>query len=309
MDKNEAVSVKFIVVAEEQHGQRLDNFLITKLKGLPKSRLYKALRKGEVRVNKKRIGPDYRLQTGDSVRIPPFRLAPEASPKKPNDKMLKLIQDRIIFEDNDLIILNKPAGIAVHGGSGVSIGIIEAIRALRPYLKFVELVHRLDRDTSGCLVLAKKSSILKEVHELLRLREVSKTYLMLVSGRCQFDERRVDVSLRKNVLKSGERIVVVDEVEGKEAITKFKKLKEFNNMTLLEAKPITGRTHQIRVHAAYLGHPILGDEKYGQGVDKALNIKQLCLHSASIVFNLASKNTEVGVCALLMEKWSRWLKS
>jgi 23S rRNA pseudouridine955/2504/2580 synthase len=225
--------------------------------------------------------------------------------------MAERITQSIIFEDADFIILNKPAGLAVHGGSGISLGVIEALRQLRPKQKFLELVHRLDRDTSGCLLIAKKSSLLKEVHQLLLEREVQKTYLLLVAGQCQFSDQTITAPLRKNTLKSGERLVVVDP-EGKPAKTVFRCIQHFNGMTLLEAKPVTGRTHQIRVHAAYMGHPILGDEKYGSGEGnkslRQLGIKQLCLHSLSLSFYLKSKQYSIGVCALLREPWLNLIK-
>lgn len=310
MDKS--IAIKFLVVDDDHHQQRIDNYLFTQLKGLPKSRIYKALRKGEIRVNKKRTKPDYKLQAGDTIRLPPLRIASnEDKQTTPGDRISSLIQKHIMYEDNDFIILNKPVGIAVHGGSGISFGVIEVLRALNPRNKFLELVHRLDRDTSGCLLIAKKSSLLKEVHALLTSRQVEKTYLLLVDGACDFSEKTVNVPLQKNILKSGERIVVVSE-EGKPSKTIFTRIKVLGKMTLLEAKPVTGRTHQIRVHAQYLGHPILGDDKYGDEEAnkrlKLLGIHQLCLHSSSISFYLSSKERNVGVCALLKEPWAKLLK-
>lgn len=307
MDKQNAVKVSFLTIDDSQHGQRIDNFLFTKLKGVPKSRIYKAIRKGEIRVNKKRIKPEYKLQERDQIRLPPLRVAtPQAEQTFASQKLAQKITDNIIFEDNDFIVLNKPAGIAVHGGSGVSFGVIEALRQVRPKQKFMELVHRLDRETSGCLLIAKKSSLLREVHALLLAREVQKSYLLLVSGRCNFDETEVAVPLKKNILKSGERIVVVA-TDGKPSKTIFRVIKRLDNMTLLEAKPITGRTHQIRVHASHLGHPILGDEKYGnEEANKRLRqqgYQQLCLHSSLLAFYLQSKQQWLGVCALLREPW------
>lgn len=299
--------VRMLTVDEDYEGQRVDNFLFTRLKGVPKSRVYKALRKGEVRVNKKRISPEYKLKSGDVIRLPPLRIAqPEGEQAFASKKMVEKITDTILYEDHDFIILNKPAGMAVHGGSGISLGVIEAMRQARPKQKYLELAHRLDRETSGCLLIAKKSSALREVHALLLAREVDKAYWLLVAGRCDFQQETVDIPLTKNILKSGERIVIPDS-NGKPSKTRFKVIKRWPTMTLLEAKPITGRTHQIRVHAKYLGYPILGDEKYGdEAANKSFRAKgyhQLCLHSAQLSFYLKSKKQWVGVCALLREPW------
>lgn len=312
MEKHISNKVQVIAVDESHEGQRIDNFLFTRLKGVPKSRIYKALRKGEVRVNKKRAKPEYKLSAGDQIRLPPLRVAaPTAVQGFASQKMGQKIERQIILEDHDFIIINKPAGLAVHGGSGVSLGVIEALRHARPKQKFLELVHRLDRETSGCLLIAKKSSALKEVHRLLLERQVEKRYLLLVAGHCEFEEQVVDVPLKKNILKSGERIVIPDS-EGKPAKTVFRRLKYIDDMTLLEAKPITGRTHQIRVHARYLGFPIMGDGKYGADeANKKLKQKgyhQLCLHSSMLAFYLETKKYPVGVCALLLEPWAKLIK-
>lgn len=301
----------FLTVDQDHHAQRIDNYLFTQLKGVPKSRIYKALRKGEVRVNKKRVKADYKLQCGDCLRLPPLRVSTSPEPMPVGSKLIALIESCIIYEDNDLIILNKPSGIAVHGGSGISFGIIEIVRACRPKGKFLELVHRLDRDTSGCLLIAKKSSLLKELHVLLANRQVQKTYLLLAAGCCSFKQQTVDVPLQKNTLKSGERIVVVDP-EGKPSKTLFITLFRHAHMTLLLAKPITGRTHQIRVHAAKMGHPIIGDAKYGDEMAnkkaKDLGINQLCLHSASIEFQSSINEKHIAVCAVLREDWKKVLQ-
>jgi 23S rRNA pseudouridine955/2504/2580 synthase len=312
MEKPSSSNVQVICVDESHEGQRIDNFLFTRLKGVPKSRIYKAIRKGEVRVNKKRVKPEYKLSIGDQIRLPPLRVAAPAVVKGfASQRMGQKIEQRIIFEDPDFIIINKPAGMAVHGGSGISLGVIEALRQARSKQKFLELVHRLDRETSGCLLIAKKSSALKEVHKLLLERSVEKRYLLLVAGHCDFQEQVVDVALKKNVLKSGERIVLPDS-EGKSAKTIFRRIKYINDMTLLEAKPITGRTHQIRVHARYLGFPILGDDKYGDDAAnkkfKARGYHQLCLHSSSLAFYLEAKKQGVGVCALLLEPWAKLVR-
>jgi 23S rRNA pseudouridine955/2504/2580 synthase len=309
MEKKISNPVRSLVVNEDHHDQRIDNYLFSKLKDLPKSRIYRALRKGEVRVNKKRINPDYRLKNKDVIRLPPFKLASDHkwSPAA-GHRITELIKKSILLENNDFIILNKPAGIAVHGGSGIKFGVIEVLRSIYLKAKFLELVHRLDKETSGCLLIAKKSSVLKEIHALLTARRVKKTYLLYVAGRCNFNEKIVDTPLQKDRLKSGERIVL-ENPSGKPAKTIFRCIKHIGEGTLLEASPITGRTHQIRVHAASLGHPILGDEKYGDKEAnkalKSLGIHQLCLHASSIEFYLRTSEQEIGVCALLREPWSK----
>ncbi len=287
------------VVEEDFHGQRIDNFLFTRLKGVPKSRIYRALRNGEFRVNKKRVEANYRLQANDLVRIPPLRVATRTESLPPAQGLLQQFEQAVIYEDKDIIILNKPAGVAVHGGSGINFGVIEAFRHARPKLKFLELVHRLDRDTTGCLILSKKAGVLKELQQLLVEKLMDKQYLALLAGRWQGGERRVNAPLLKNTLSSGERIVRVD-MQGKAAETLFKPLKIFGNATLVMVKPQTGRTHQIRVHAASLGHPILGDEKYGdRQASKTLGVKKLLLHAASLEFNITSTKQHIAICACL----------
>lgn len=285
------------VVRDIDDGQRLDNFLIKILKGVPKSHVYRIVRKGEVRVNSKRVKPDYRLQEGDILRIPPVRLT-EKVEHKPSPTWVKTLEKRIIYEDPDLLILNKPAGLAVHGGSGINMGVIEIMRAARPKAKFLELAHRLDRDTSGCLILAKKPSILKELHALLREDGMEKRYLALVKGHWPKRVTRVDAALQKNQLRSGERIVRVD-ASGKLALTEFKIVERFGEATLVEATLRTGRTHQIRVHTAHQGHPIAGDDKYG---DKEFNQwwyshgkKRLFLHAKSVKFKLSPERQLIAV--------------
>jgi 23S rRNA pseudouridine955/2504/2580 synthase len=284
-------TIQHLTVTADHGGQRLDNYLLSRLKGLPKSRLYRIIRKGELRVNKKRVKPDYRLQEGDIIRIPPLRLAPPSEKKIPSQKLSDLIEKAIIFEDKNFLAINKPSGIAVHGGSGIQLGVIEALRALRPQQKYLELVHRLDRDTSGCLLVAKKSSILKELHELLRMGAIKKIYLALVEGHWPKSLKKIDVPLDKNQLQSGERIVRVD-TRGKNCLTQFHPVHYFPDTTLVEAMPITGRTHQIRVHAQYAKHPIIGDEKYGnKAINKkmrGLSCKRLFLHASELTFTLPS---------------------
>ncbi|CAK0760510.1 23S rRNA pseudouridine(955/2504/2580) synthase [Gammaproteobacteria bacterium] len=283
------LSVYRLEITPDQAGQRIDNFLTTHLKGVPRSHLYRLFRKGEVRVNKGRIGPEYRLQAGDTVRIPPVRQGVTEEPTRPGASTLELVQGRIIHEDSGLLVLNKPAGLAVHGGSGLRFGAIEVLRALRPDAPCLELVHRLDRDTSGLLMVAKRRSVLRRLHALLRTGGVEKRYLALVQGVWSGGARNIDAPLLKNHLQSGERIVRVD-VTGKAAETRFIPLSGSSSrgglapvVSLLEARPITGRTHQIRVHAAHAGHPVAGDEKYGDPdfnrVARGWGLHRLFLHA------------------------------
>ncbi|AYH48678.1 MULTISPECIES: 23S rRNA pseudouridine(955/2504/2580) synthase RluC [Dickeya] len=286
--KTENPTVQFLTVSSEEAGQRIDNFLRTRLKGVPKSMIYRILRKGEVRVNKKRIKPEYKLLDGDEVRIPPVRQSEREEPavSASLDKVSALA-DCILYEDDYLLLLNKPSGTAVHGGSGLSFGVIEALRALRPEARFLELVHRLDRDTSGVLLVAKKRSALRALHEQLRSKGMQKDYLALVRGQWQSHCKAVQAPLLKNVLQSGERIVRVNS-EGKPSETLFKVEERFDCATLVRASPITGRTHQIRVHTQYAGHPIAFDDRYGdREFDVQLadtGLKRLFLHAQALRF-------------------------
>jgi len=280
-------SVRILEVAQEYSGQRLDNFLQRELKGVPKTRLYRALRKGEIRVNKGRVKADYRVVTGDQVRIPPLRVAERDELQAVPGRWADLLEQRLIYEDAGLWVLNKPSGLAVHGGSGLSFGLIECLRLLRPEERYLELVHRLDRDTSGCLMIARKPAVLKELHRQLRDDVVHKTYLALVGGKWSARRTFVEAPLQKNTLKSGERIVRVEQA-GKAARTNFRVVERFADSTLVEAMPVTGRTHQIRVHALHAGHPLLGDDKYGnREADQAARergLKRLFLHASGLEF-------------------------
>ena len=285
--QNVSPAVQLVEISEENSEQRLDNFLISMLKGVPKSKIYRIVRKGEVRVNKGRVDAKYRLQEGDIVRIPPVRVAePQTEAFVPQTLRQSLERD-ILYEDDVLLVLNKPPGFAVHGGSGLDSAIIEGLRLLRPASRFLELVHRLDRDTSGCLLIAKKRSALRKLHELFRGEGIQKTYLALLVGQWALKRMVVNAPLQKNVGKGGDRMVVVNRT-GKEAETLFTRIKLLPDATLVEASPKTGRTHQIRVHAAWLGHPIIGDERYGdfeinRGFKKK-GFKRLYLHAYKLEF-------------------------
>ena len=287
--------VQYLTVDENAEGQRIDNFLMARLKGVPKSWVYRVLRKGEVRVNKGRAKPTRKLEIGDEVRVPPVRRSDDKA-LTPGAGMQQAITDNILYEDDLLLIVNKPSGMAVHGGSGVSHGVIEALRAARPKAKYLELAHRLDRDTSGCLMLAKKRSALKELQRLQVTNQVDKRYQALLDGRWRKGKQTVDVPLQKNTLKSGERMVRVDP-EGKKAITHFTVLQHFSSSTLVEAKLETGRTHQIRVHAQYAGTPIVGDKKYEAPEALAYwneqGAKRLFLHAWRLSFPWEGKRFQI----------------
>ena len=288
MNENTKPQVQFITVDSEDEGQRIDNFLVKTLKGVPKSMIYRLLRKGEIRVNKKRKKPEYKLVDEDILRIAPIRVSEKSNTVSTQLNVVANLEKQILFEDDRLIVINKPSGMAVHGGSGVSFGLIEALRALRPDARMLELVHRLDRDTSGCLIIAKKRSALRHIHEQLRDKKVQKFYFALVKGRWSDKLTRVNDSLRKNDLKSGERVVLVDNINGKSSETRFKVLQRFQQATLVRAFPVTGRTHQIRVHCQIKGHSIACDAKYGHNEFdsemKCMGLKRLFLHAASIEF-------------------------
>ena len=295
MAANEQVStgVRLVRVPEDRDGQRLDNFLLLQLKGAPRSLVYKLVRSGQVRINGKRAKADSRLSGGDEVRIPPVRLAEAGEVRTPPKGMLERLAASIVFEDKALLAINKPSGIATHGGSGISFGVIEALRAMRPG-EPLELVHRLDRDTSGVLVLAKKRSALLELQALMRAGEddegPSKRYLALLVGRVPNGTLTVDAPLQKSVLQGGERMVRGD-ASGKPSVSHVKVLERRGGHSFCEVRIETGRTHQIRVHAAHLGHPVAGDEKYGdREANKRLaeqaGLRRLFLHAASIEFAL-----------------------
>ena len=283
-------AVSWLTVGDDAEGQRIDNFLVRTLKGVPKSHIYRILRSGEVRVNKGRVGPDVRLAIGDVVRVPPVRTAaPERLAKR---AVARRFAPAILHEDDALIAVDKPAGLAVHGGSGIALGMIEQLRAARPDARFLELVHRLDRDTSGVLLVAKKRAALRALHATLREGQADKRYLVLAKGRWRDAKRRVELPLAKFVTGGGEREVRVERSGGRMARTVFYRRRVWANaappVSLLEAELVTGRTHQIRVHLTHLGFPLAGDDKYGDFAwNKALakqGLKRMFLHSCALRF-------------------------
>ena len=310
-----ALTATHIEVSDAESGQRLDNFLLRKLSGVPKTRIYRAIRKGEVRVDKGRAKPERKLSAGEVIRIPPIGSVEAPTKAEAPARWNQRIAQSLIYEDKGLIIVNKPTGLAVHGGSGIDFGLIETLRQQRLEQPYLELVHRLDRDTSGLVMIAKRASVLRELHDLLRNDGIDKRYLALVAGKWPSHLARVQAKLGKSALSSGERMVRVD-ASGKPSITDFRIVERLAGATLVEAKPITGRTHQIRVHAQHAGHPILGDVKYsddGQlAVAKDAGLRRLFLHAYSLRFELGGKTIEVraeldeelsGVCeSLSLEK-------
>jgi 23S rRNA pseudouridine955/2504/2580 synthase len=283
-------------VGEEGDAQRIDNYLTRLLKGVPKSHVYRILRSGEVRVNSRRVGPDHRLKSGDRVRVPPIRTAVRADAATVPRRAQARFAGRVLHEDEALLVIDKPAGLAVHGGSGISSGVIEQLRFERPQARFLELVHRLDRDTSGVLVLAKKRSALTELHRQLREGAAHKLYLALTRGRWNDAKRNVTLSLHKYVLASGERRVRVQD-DGQAARTIFRVKRAWADYSLVEAELKTGRTHQIRVHLAHLGHPIAGDDKYGDfDLNKSLareGLKRMFLHACKLTVRHPVSGAEV----------------
>ena len=281
--------VRHFEVSAAEAGQRLDNYVQRHLAGVPRSRVYRVIRKGEVRVNGRRAAPQLRLQPNDRIRIPPVRVhAPEAQPGRAPQALSEQIAHRIVFEDDRLLVLDKPAGLAVHGGSGVSFGVIEALRAARP-AETLELVHRLDRDTSGCLLVARQPGTLRALHALLREGGFDKRYLTLVKGRWQLGAKRIDIPLHTHTRVGGERTVRAA-ASGKPSVSEFRPVQFFGKTaTLMEVTLRTGRTHQIRVHAAHSGHPVAGDEKYGDAAFNAtlveLGLQRMFLHAHSVGFS------------------------
>ncbi len=303
--------VQLIEIGPRHHEQRLDNFLLSQLKGVPRSRIYKLLRSGQVRVNKGRKKADYRLKSGDTVRIPPVRMAEQDDSRAPQHLLDKVAQS-VIFEDEQILVLNKPAGLAVHSGSKLKFGVIEMLRQARPDDDMLELVHRLDRETSGCLVIAKTRQSLSQLHDHFRDEEgdLKKIYHAILCGRWQGGERIIDAPLLKNTLRGGERMVEVNP-EGKTARSLFTPLEYRDQLSLVEVRLYTGRTHQIRVHAQSIGHPVAGDPKYG---DEAFNqqlkqagFKRMYLHAQQLSFSLGQQKYDI--TAPLNPEWSQLLDS
>jgi 23S rRNA pseudouridine955/2504/2580 synthase len=306
-------SAYFLPITEEQAGQRLDNFLTRLLKSVPKTHVYRLIRTGAVRVNKGRKKPDYKLQAEDAVRIPPVHTATEKTkPVRLYQNVGQSLLDTVLYEDEYLLIINKPAGLAVHGGSGIQVGVIEALRQIHPRGEQLELVHRIDRETSGCLMIAKRRAALRGLHEQLRTgHQLQKKYRCLVQGQWP-GAHTLEYPLLKNTLQSGERIVRVD-ANGQASKTRFSLLKSYPNASLMEAQPITGRTHQIRVHAAHAKHPIAGDEKYGSPEFNKYMRKQglnrLFLHAHELQLTLPYNGKKLRVIAPLDSALTQFLKS
>jgi len=289
-------------VTADEAGQRIDNFLMRHFKTVPRSRVYRLLRKGEVRVNRKRVDAEYRIQENDEVRLPPVRIDAGDDPGRPSDSLLELLERAVIFQDRHLLVIDKPAGVAVHGGSGMSFGVIEALRASRPR-ETLELVHRLDRDTSGCLLVARDRATLTALHALIRNGGMHKTYMALVAGSWQLGTKRIDAPLATDNRQHGERHVRVAPA-GKDSVSVFKPLQFFGSLaTLMEVDIPTGRTHQIRVHASFAGHPLLGDDKYGDrdrnAELKQHGLKRTFLHAQSVAFEWPGSGVPFHVSAPL----------
>lgn len=309
------------IIGEDSNAQRIDNFLIKRLKGIPRSHIYQSLRSGQVRINGKRVKANYRLQKGDTVRIPPVRKAKSNSSNKMKMAEFRFTPFDVLFQDEALLVINKPAGMAVHGGSNISFGVIEQLRAQNPDWKFLELVHRLDRETSGALLLAKKRAVLVELHRQIRERKMEKRYLVLVKGKWHNPKQSVKLALNKYITTSGERRVTVamDEKEKKgkvEAHTVFTLQKSWQDFSLLEAELKTGRTHQIRVHLAHLGFPIVGDDKYGNYLlnkklnrrsGQGLNLKRMFLHACVTVVTHPMTGERLRIEAPLAKDLQRFL--
>ncbi|SFM77907.1 23S rRNA pseudouridine(955/2504/2580) synthase RluC [Marinobacter pelagius] len=304
--------VQWVTVDEDNDDQRVDNFLMSRLRGVPRSIIYRIVRKGEVRVNKGRVKPDTRLRAGDTVRIPPIVRKEKPEQVKPGSRVQGVMEAAVIFENEQMLVVNKPSGIAVHGGSGLSFGLIEVLRSARPDSRFLELVHRLDRDTSGLVMIAKKRSALRYLQDELRQKRVRKFYHALVAGSWPEGVGRVNEPLLRYEMPNGERRVRVDKA-GKESLTTFWCLERFQGYTLVEASPVTGRTHQIRVHSAWAGHPIAGDDKYMDEVSmkafRSIGGQRLMLHARALEFRLPGSDEPMRLEAPYDEAFERVLRT
>jgi 23S rRNA pseudouridine955/2504/2580 synthase len=302
-----AGKVSWIDVTEDEAGQRIDNYLLARLKGVPKSHVYRIVRSGEVRINSKRVEASQKVAAGDRIRVPPVRVAERDEPEVPPHYKMP-----VLFEDEWLLALDKPAGIAVHGGSGVAHGVIESLRSMRPEARFLELVHRLDRETSGILLVAKKRSALTALHEKLRARDMDKRYVAGVAGRFRNERQRVRAALAKRIAADGGKRVSVSE-DGQDAETVFHLIERRDQASLLEAELLTGRTHQIRVHLAHLEHPVLGDDKYGDfELNKSLRkkgLKRMFLHASRLSFEHPATGERVVIESALPRDLARFWES
>jgi 23S rRNA pseudouridine955/2504/2580 synthase len=295
------MGVQLLEVSSHSDEQRLDNFLMSRLKGLPKSHLYRLIRKGEIRVNKKRCKPDQRLATGDIVRVAPLRLLNADAPIAPGAGLVRRLTESVLYEDDYLMVLNKPSGLAVHGGSGIAAGLIEALRFMAGSDAYRELVHRLDKETSGCLLIAKTGRVLKDLQAELKVGNFEKKYLALVHGVWPQQVVKVDAPLLKHHPSDGESYSTINS-EGKPSITLFKIKSVFVGATLIEATLVTGRTHQIRVHTQSVGHPVIGDSRYTFNKPHTVNTSHhMCLHAASLKFRHPHTNVNIEISAPLPE--------
>ncbi|EGL53433.1 pseudouridylate synthase, 23S RNA-specific [Methylophaga aminisulfidivorans MP] len=309
--KPQSQKVQFIEISASQAGQRIDNFLLTLEKGVPKSRIYRAIRKGEVRVNKGRIKQTYKIEAGDVIRVPPLQVSEKTAPTEINESLQQQLLASIIFEDDAMLVLNKPSGLAVHAGTQIQVGVIEAFRLIKPELEFIELVHRLDRDTSGCLLIAKSRESLLNLQQQMLSDQIDKRYLTLLKGEMNSGEVYIEQPLQKNTVSSGERMVKVDP-EGKSAKTLFIKRQSYSIAQLSEVKLFTGRTHQIRVHSAWSGHPVAGDDKYGDREFnkqmKTFGLKRLFLHAWRLGIHHPITQEPLSLEAPLPEKLQQVIK-
>ncbi|MBK2267239.1 RluA family pseudouridine synthase [Francisella philomiragia] len=305
--------VQLIEVTDDVIEQRIDNFLISKFSRLPKSLIYRWIRKGELRVNKKRVKQTTRVRAGDIVRVPPFSLEENLEIAKVSKSHLDFLEQRILYETDDYIVVDKPSGMAVHGGSGVNSGLVERLRQLRPKVRRLDLVHRLDKETSGCVLLAKKHSSLVYFFDIFKERKVNKIYYALVHGHWDEKVDAIDLPLSRTETKDGQRIVKVDKREGKRALTRILAVQKIGDYSLLEIKLETGRTHQIRVHTRAMGHPIVADKKYGYMIDDekllAKGVDKLLLHAGKLEFYDEKQQKLISIEAKLDSRFDEFVKT